>query len=94
MPVRVATHPQGDKAQARSERIAEIVSARGQHAERIGCQAHADESEDHDHVDDQHKAKAFVWRQESLLGTVRRSVAAGPPQGPIMRVVDSPDIVR
>ena len=29
MPVRVATHPERDKTQARPERIPEVVSARG-----------------------------------------------------------------
>jgi hypothetical protein len=63
MPLRAATHPQRDKAQTRAERIPEIVSARGQHAERIGRQAHADESEDNDRVDRQGEGESSVWRQ-------------------------------
>ena len=69
MPMRVATHPQRSEAQARSERIPEIVGARGQHRERSGCQTHADESEDHDDIDDQDEAESFVWRQDSPRDT-------------------------
>ena len=69
MSMRVATHPERSEAQARSERISEIVGARRQHAERSSCQPHAEESEDHDDIDDQDEAKSFVWRQESPRDT-------------------------
>ena len=52
----------GYQAESRSQSIAKVVSARGQHAQRMGEQSDEQQPDDHHQVYGEDQAKAFVLR--------------------------------